>query len=379
MKNIQKYIDDNRLAIRKYNEDDSYSIVCYTKDQFFNHEWDDITITHRGKIYKDEKPINHPFKKIFNLNEHESTKFEYVKLLIQIEEFEVLDKVNGHLTIVSFDQDASKALVSTKGSFHGELADSDRQLLIEKGVIDKIEKYDLNFTFMFECLADYDKHLWFEEARKQYNVSENTFILLGAICNDTGASMDHTTVSMLAELFEVPVVRRFKELETEYLDIDELFKHKMTEGYVLHFKDINHRVKIKTQEYVTLHYMKEINSERLVNALYNSGHENMYREFDEEIYPVLDAVMVDLEQFFYTHCCDAKKLIDNRVSEWDKKTIATSTLLNDFERSIAFGKTHIKLSKTVRRMFKEHGEFPKTDEAIRNFFDKKLYSNVVLV
>lgn len=381
MKEINNYINEGRLSVRTTVTDNNqkYSIVCYTKDQFFNHEWDSITIEHRGKIYKDDgSTINFPFKKIFNLNEHESTSYEVVMNLVQNHDFELLDKVNGHLTIVSYDKEFNNVLVSTKGSFSGELADFDRQVIMRKRIDEVIKSEGLNYTFMFECLADYDKHLWFEEARKQYNVTENTMILLGVINNETQESVDHDTLTYIAGLFNVPVVRRFKDFEQKNIVLDDLFSHKNTEGYVFHFPVLNFRFKVKTTEYVTLRYMKEITPEKIVNVLYNSGKENLYKEFDEEIYPILDALMFDLEEFYFDHCVNVHKLNYLNVTKWSKREIAESEYLTQHEKNYVFGKNDIQ-SKSVRKMFKDNGHFPVTKHEIEKFFNKTLYSDVVFV
>lgn len=372
---LNEYVDAKRLSVRKkIMNGHEYSLYCYTKDQFFNHEWDSITIEHRGKIYdQDGKSINNPFKKIFNLNEHESTHIDQVMKTINNHDFEVLDKVNGHLTILSYDVLRDNVFVTTKGSFDGELAENDEKVLTELGVIHKIKHYKANLTLMFECLADYDKHLWFEEARKVYNVNHNTMILLGAIDNNTQSSLNHYELTALGSSLNVPVVRRFRELESKTVDIDELFKHKLTEGYVFHFPDINFRFKVKTTEYVTLRYMKEVTAEKLVNILYNSGRDNMYAQFDEELYPILDAVMYDLEQFYFEHCVNRFKLNALKAHEWTAREIATSSALNPFERVYLFRSNVDLTAKSLRSAFKASKRFHATEHAIKCFFDKTLY------
>lgn len=378
---LNEYVESKRLSVRKkIINDHEYSLYCYTKDQFFNHEWDSITIEHRGKIYdQNGKSINNPFKKIFNLNEHESTHINEVVRAINNYDFEVLDKVNGHLTILSYDVSRDNVFVTTKGSFDGELAENDERVLRDLGVIDKIKHYKANLTLMFECLADYDKHLWFEEARKVYDVDHNTMILLGAIDNNTQSSLNHYALTALGATLNVPVVRRFRELEVKDVDIDSLFKHKLTEGYVFHFPEINFRFKVKTTEYVTLRYMKEVTPEKLVNVLYNSGRDNMYAQFDEELYPVLDAVMYDLEQFYFSKCVNKAKLELLKAHEWSAREISRSDNLNEFERSYLFRSSANIDAKSVRREFKASNHFPVTENAIKEFFDKALYNMNVQV
>jgi hypothetical protein len=379
MNHINEYVERGQISVRTTKVgDETYSITCYTKDQFFNHEWDYVTINHRGRIYRDDGIcINNPFPKIFNLNEQPSTEETKILGLLKTEKYEVLDKLNGHLTIVSYDIERDNILVSTKGSFGGDLAIEDYKLADRLGILEAIKTNGLNVTFMFECIAEYDKHLWFEKQLDVYSKFEDDIlVMIGAIDNETGESYTHDKLYEFASLMNVPVTRRYPELETGVLD--ELYDHKGIEGYVFHFPELNFRFKVKTKEYVTLHYMKEVNSDKIVNELCNSGLANMYLTHDEEIYPILDALKFDFCDFVeglmvpilykYSH------LTKREVAELELDKIEKSFLFNDNKDPMTYMR-----SKSVRVMFKESGNFPNVDDAIENFFSKKLYSIGVTV
>lgn len=368
------YIDSNRIAQRVTNHNgQDYELYCYTKNQFHEWEWDEVTIKHRGKIYRDGKAINAPFDKIFNMNEQDSTSEENIDYLILTQPFEVLDKVNGHLTIVSHDIELGNVLVTTKGSFGGELADLDCELMLKMKVDEAIKHNCLNYTFMFECLASYDQHLWYDEARRIYNTYSDTFILLGATCNVTGKSVAHDTLSHFAHLFNLPVVRRFRQLEGVDVSLDNLFTHTMTEGYVFHFINTGFRFKIKTSEYVRLRYMSDVKAERIVNVLYRSGKENMYAEFDEELHVILDAVIQDLNEFYMNNCVDYELM--EQAKGWTNREIAECKGLNALEKSHLLSSGGMAMySKTVRTLFKASNHYPNTDKAIKVFFEKNLFS-----
>lgn len=378
MKHLQEYIDNNRISVRsKIVDKNVYHITCYTKEQFFTHPWDDVTKSHRGLIYRDgcDAPINSPFPKIFNVGEQAETSVEAVHELMTSYHYEVLDKVNGHLVIVSTDVETGAVFVTTKGSFGGDLAEADEALIKAMGIYDVVSKMRVPVTFMFECLADYDKHLWYEDQLKRYTLNgENTMILLGAIHTPTQKSYDYDRLVSFSEILECPVTRRYTELEAGQLGA--LYDHKGIEGYVFHFPSLNFRFKVKTREYVQLHYMKELRAERFVNALANSGADNLYVSYDEELYPVVDAVIEDFHDYVVgTVIGDA---VNYDLQGLTARDIAGDNSLNAVQKNYLFkGKVYNRGligSKALRQSFKENGVTPRTDAAIQKFFDAALYS-----
>lgn len=373
---LNEYVEDGSLSVRKTTVNNiEYSIYCYTKDQFFNKEWDDVTISHRGKIYTSYGVvINNPFPKVFNLDEHPTTSKDVIMNLIQNEKYEILDKLNGHLVIVSYDIRTGNVLVSTKGSFDGELAVADRLLVEKLGIDSFIKKWNLDHTLMFECIADYDQHLWYDEQKKKYELDGNSLILLGSISNVSGDSLEHDDVKKLADFMGVPVTKRFKEFE-DGKTLDSLFDFKGIEGFVYHFPELNFRFKVKTTEYVALHYMKDIKSEKLINMFYNSGLENMYKELDEELYPIIEAVKEDFCDWFKETIIDTIHVVPELMT---KKEIALCETLSNAQRTYLLqGAPHPSRffdTKSIKAKFKEHGKYPKCDKICVEFFEKRLYT-----
>jgi len=98
--NLQDYVDQNRLSKKTKGD---LSLYCYTKEEFFDKtNWDQVTLTHRGKLYCKDRAVNMPFRKIFNLNEHEETQEDRIQNLLEFEPFVVLDKCNGHVLCILF-------------------------------------------------------------------------------------------------------------------------------------------------------------------------------------------------------------------------------------------------------------------------------------
>lgn len=371
---LSSYVESNGLSRRSTSKNGvNYDLYCYTKEAFFSREWDEILISHRGKIYNADTGyvVNNPIPKIFNLNEHETSSFENLERLLASEPYEILDKVNGHLVIVSPDASTQfkNVLVSTKGSFE-EMAKKDEELLHDMGVIRDIQHHSLNYTFMFECLAYYDKHLWYEEQKERY-CGGDTMVLLAAVDNNTGEELNYDQLKQLSWMVGAPLVTRYEHLKGT--DVNGWFKHKGIEGYVIHFPESKVRIKVKTDEYIALRYLKEITTEKLVTSLYNSQMFNLYLELDEELYPLLEALKRDQWAFLDL---EVSKIPDDVTT--DRIEIAESKVLNKIQKAWLLGQGTQEYiegminRKGFRKSFKEHGSYPETDAAIKKMFSDKV-------
>lgn len=378
---LRKYVEEGRLSERVITKKGvTYSIFCYTKMAFFAFDWDDILISHRGKIYRHEEngdltAINNPIPKIFNLDEHESSTFDSLERRMATMDYEVLDKVNGHLVIVSPDFQKGNILVSTKGSFEG-LAEQDYNFIFMKtGIIDRIRRDTLNYTFMFEALVDYDKHLWYDEQKQRYG-GEDNMILLAATDNNTGQELCYQALEQMAWVLGCQVAKRFPILNGT--DVNNWFLHKGIEGYVVHFPEDRSRIKVKTKEYTTLRYIKDITPEKLVNALYNSGWENLYKDYDEELYPILDALKWDVNTF-YLGLID--KVFGKEKQYKTRKEVSADQNLSVHEKSYLFSTLNgaepkdifskAVESKSVRELFKAQGSTLSCEKQISLFFSEQ--------
>src|SRR5690554_6002229 len=79
-----------------------FTLFCYTQDTFYGENtWDNITMNHRGRLYYKGVPVNSPMPKIFNLDEVNMTSFELISEMMCNVPYEVYDKANGHLFMVS--------------------------------------------------------------------------------------------------------------------------------------------------------------------------------------------------------------------------------------------------------------------------------------
>lgn len=371
---LSSYVESNGLSRKSTSKNGvNYDLYCYTKEAFFAREWDEILISHRGKIYNADTGhvVNNPIPKIFNLNEHETSSFENLERLLASEPYEILDKVNGHLVIVSPDASTQfkNILVSTKGSFE-EMAKKDEDLLHLMGVIRFIKHLSLNYTMMFECLAEYDKHLWYEEQKARYG-GDDTMVLLAAVDNNTGEELNYDQLRQLSWMIAAPLVTRYEHLKGT--DVNSWFEHKGIEGYVIHFPESKVRIKVKTNEYVALRYLKEITTEKLVTSLYNSQMFNLYLELDEELYPLLEALKRDQRVFLDLEVSKIPADVTTNRTE-----IAESKTLNKIQKAWLLGHQTPEYiegmmdRKGFRKSFKERGQFPETDAAIKKMFSDKV-------
>lgn len=287
-KKALELVETGALVKRTGGYDSNLEVFCYTQDTFWNSEWNDITLSHRGKLYYKGEPVNTPFPKIFNLGEHESTKEDLVFEKMKTVPYEVLHKSNGHLLIASvFVADNEiKVVYSTKGSLPNDgndLLNQDIVLLKELGFDTKLHAIFLRtespFTLMFEAIVEHDKHTLYEQDVARYGGKKNNFVLLGWKADKHEKFASHTALQFLANEFDFDVVERFEEMDTDVLS---WFNHKDTEGYVIHFED-GQRVKIKTKDYWAMRARKDLRPENIFGMFRTAGFERIKNRLPEEI------------------------------------------------------------------------------------------------
>ncbi|AHX01087.1 hypothetical protein M316_0022 [Nitrincola phage 1M3-16] len=277
--------------------DGEVELFCYTQDCFFGKDtWDDITITHRGKMYENGVPVNDPFKKIFNIGEVESVSEEIVMRRMQEEPYHVLHKCNGHLFIAScFKDDGEwKIKYSTKGGLPNEgndLLNEDIAIFRERGFEQSIEEllessvdYADQVTLMFEAIVKHDPHTLYSMEVSMFG--ENTFVLLG--CNGVVG-----TLPGIAHTIGCPVtpVMTLEGVPRDWLH------HENVEGYVIWFPVSDDRVKIKTKDYWLARSKKDLTPEKIIGAFRSAGYDRLLNKFPEEV--AEQFCMIVKEEFLY--------------------------------------------------------------------------------
>lgn len=357
--------------LRMTQDKDGHRLFCYTKQCFFGKDtWNEITTSHRGQLYYENKPVNKPFKKIFNVNEVDSTDHDLVCERMKKEPYEILDKANGHLFIVSMFKDSKgeqHVVFSTKGSLPGpenDLLNDDIKIFTSLYG----EKMDIlcnkvpYLTLMFEAIVSHDKHSMYDLQVVQYG-SENCFVLLGASVglgyeHDewTASSIQHSahnftnlyedpwvecnweTLSSFARAIDCPVVQMYDEVE----GTPEMWKeHKGREGYMIHFLTNNDRVKIKTTEYWQNRFKKDLTPEVILSTFKSGGLQKLQTKLPEELADKCIEELIDL--FWYWHniyLCDMKLVNDYLDSKnWslekeDRKWLFTESNFSQYELTV---------------------------------------------
>ena len=176
---VETYVD---RGLVKRNVSGDFTLYCYSQETFFDKSWDDVTKSCRGLVFYKGEIVNHPFPKIFNLDENEETTLDQVMTLIDNDEkYVICHKVSGHLCIVDYIAELDKFLVHTKGSLQdNEMNQSDKEMFFTQhtNMIQKIQSNAASATFMFESIHEDDQHTLYEQEVSRYG-GRNNLVLLG--------------------------------------------------------------------------------------------------------------------------------------------------------------------------------------------------------
>jgi len=267
----QKEIDEKHISCRKH-PDLNLWILNYTPEVQFGKLWNDVTKQCRGLVVDENgKIVARPFKKFFNLSEHDNPDFERVPVGTP---FKAYTKCDGSLGIIFHYQD--KWHIATRGSFESDQAKKGQKILDHRDM----SNVDKNLTILCEII--------YKENRIVVDYGDlEDLVLLGAIETETGKELD------LTELAHLPF-NQVKEFDVN--SIDDLPKDtKNFEGYVVKFEN-GLRVKVKLDEYCRLHrVMTGITPNRIWESLKNGDNiEEMIKDLPDEMYESTMDVVEDI-------------------------------------------------------------------------------------
>lgn len=372
MKNLyRKALAECATGNLKMTQDsDGHRLFCYTKSCFFGKDtWNEITKSHRGQLYYENKPANKPFKKIFNVDEVPETDHDLVCERMKKEAYEILDKANGHLFIVSMFKDSKgeqHVVFSTKGSLpnpENDLLNDDIKIFssLYGDKLDILCNKLPYLTLMFEAIVAHDKHSMYELQVEQYG-SENCFVLLGAsiglgyehdewtansiqhsehntttLYEDPWVEANWETLASLASYISCPVIEKYDEVE----GTPKMWKeHNDREGYVIHFLSNNDRVKIKTTEYWQNRFKKDLTPEVILSAFKSGGFDKIEDKLPEEIANTCISTIYDYFWFWHNKSLiDSKKVFDYgkehnfKLTSKQRKWIFTESDFSQYERT----------------------------------------------
>lgn len=292
----QNHIDAGLVTCRKH-PDYSLWILNYSPKVQFDRIWNDVTMNCRGRVV-DEKGnvVASPFKKFFNLGEHESPSLPSIPYGMP---FKAYEKLDGSLGICFFFD--GKWRIATRGSFESDQGKRGQQLL---------DMYDLSLmdkglTYLFEILC--------EESKVVVRYEKEELVLLGAIETLTGMEIPPEDIFGLP--FRKPQLFEVNDLADLNMSEDNF------EGYVIKY-DNGLRVKVKLDEYLRLHKLIcGITPKRLWEALMNGDDvDNMILSLPDELYKEASNVIKKLRSSHsWTVFMHANTLLELNLHGLDRK------------------------------------------------------------
>lgn len=266
---VQSYVDEGLVTARPHSDYPNLVILNYTPETAFGKKWDDFTIRARGLIFDMDKEevLSNPFPKFFNLGEDMETLayFESDK------KFEVLEKLDGSLGISYFYD--GKVRWATRGSFHSEQAQKAQEIWDTKYPEGAVS-YDPRFTLLVEIIYPENRIV------VDYKDKEE-LVLLGVRHIETGDELEHIYLRPLANMFGMPVAKRYFYNKKELLTLQKTLPAN-EEGFILRYED-GFRLKIKGEKYVATHKLIfGLNEKHYVDAWIDGISESLLASIPEE-------------------------------------------------------------------------------------------------
>ena len=286
LKKLEKRIEDGLITKRKHPTEDLW-IYNYTPKCQFDRLWDQYTLMCRGLILnKKGDIIARPFKKFFNLGEHEGT--------LPDGEFKIYDKLDGSLGILYWI--GKKIYIATRGSFESEQAIKGTEIL---------RKYEragdiylpYNKTYLFEIIYPGNRIVIDYKGRED-------LILLAVIDTLTGDEEDlhEFCINVFPSADEV----NLKINNNKVSDLNRLkdFTEDNAEGFVIKWRN-GLRLKVKFDEYVRLHRLiTGITERRIWDMLRNEESlDELLERVPDEFYKWVKGLKEKLEKE-YTYIKD---------------------------------------------------------------------------
>ena len=214
----------------------------YTDKTQYERQWDDVTTIARGLIVDQSGlVVANPFPKFFNLDEHLALFGS-----LPNQNYTVTEKVYGSLGIaVNYK---GTLVVATRGSFTSEQATVARRMIEESGFI-----CVLGLTYLFEIV--------YPENRIVVDYGETRELVLLGLRHPDGREWSPREGAAGWHW------RRAREYTMTLDEAQNYHSARLIEGFVIRFQD-GIRVKVKTEEYRTLHKLVSgITPKSLVESL----------------------------------------------------------------------------------------------------------------
>ncbi len=231
---------------------------------------------------------------------------------MNIEEYRILEKVDGSLINLWFNPYKKEFQVSTRGTAFAEaqtMYGPTFKEIIEFEVINypislTFQNFNPNYTYIFELTSPYNRVV------KQHTESKLT--LIGIRSNETGEFFTYRELLWfysfkLVHNKNIELVDKYEFNSVDDIENDLKEKDFQNEGYVIWNEKTGHRVKIKNPAYVILHKMRNngvLTIKNIAEMIFTSEHEEYlsYFETDKQFFqPYIDAynkMIIDIKYFY---------------------------------------------------------------------------------
>ena len=277
-----------RLVNKQKHPDADLFIYNYSQSVQYGRIWNEVTLQTRGLILDAEMNIvARPFRKFFNLTEHETHEIPQLP-------FEVFDKMDGSLGILYWLND--RPFIATRGSFTSEQAIHATEILHQK-YAHTFDKLHQNQTYLFEIIYPVNRIV------VDYGNTDD-LVLLAIIDNETG---DDIVNDVAMQDIGFQEVKRYDGIN----DLEELKKLDLEnkEGFVVRFSN-GFRVKMKFEEYIRLHRIMTGVSNIAIWEYLAEGKsfEELLEQVPDEFYDWVQTTVADLNAQFAAILAEAKSV-----------------------------------------------------------------------
>ena len=346
---ILDLVDEGYLIMNKHPTMDLF-ILNYSKTTQFEQYWNEYTLMCRGLVVDvDFNIVARPFKKFFNLEEH--NKSEIPKDL----SFEAFEKMDGSLGIL-FNYNG-EWIFASRGSFESDQAVWGTKFLKDIFYREGTGFLNENCTYVFEII--------YPENRIVVDYGDTKdLVLLGVIITKTGEEIPYDTMSKLYYR-DFTIVKKY-DINTDVTELRDL-EEDNREGFVVRYSN-GFRVKVKFAEYCRLHrILTNVSSKSIWEALRNGdGLEDIVDAVPDEFFNWVKETKRGFLEEYNRIERDALKefhriyIIENRTLKKDFAMMAKDHKLSGLLFNLYDGRTDY--SDKIWKMLKPTYEKPFADD-----------------
>ena len=326
----------------------------YTDHCTYERAWDEYTMSARGIIFEKDtgKIVARPFKKFFNIGEHETTFLPNLPKT----QYHTHEKLDGSLGIIYYYD--GKWDIATRGSFTSDQANYARLNLLP---IYSLHKTDSHITILTEIIYPENKIVVNYGDKKH-------LVLIGAQHLDSGKSLNREELEVLAIFLGMPIAKVYPITIAECIKAKSMLP-KDEEGFVVHWPQCDTRVKIKGDEYMKIaKIMAHMTPLAFWEVMGTDGKVPLsyLEQIPEELRPMWEPIVKQLETRYQFIKKSVEYSIENSIpSKTDMK--AVGLYLNSPQCNVTFpklifpmlrrGECHDGIMKIIRPKANEFSEW----------------------